>query len=111
MALDHGILNVPLSKRGRSIDAQIDDWKRSEAAALRAERAERTKARHAARAAEKDRVKFTAADLAGAVVVRDDLGWVRVLRINEKTVTVAGGLGEQRIPVDSVLDFRTAPDG
>lgn len=30
--LDHGILNLPLSKRG-NIDAQIDAWKRQEAKA------------------------------------------------------------------------------
>lgn len=108
MTIDHGVLNVPLAKRGRSIDAQIDDYKRVEMKARRAERAERTKARHDARAAEKARVKFTATDIAGAVLVRDDCGWVRVVRINEATVTVAGGLGEQRIPIASVLDFRTS---
>lgn len=109
MSIDHGELNVPLSKRGRSIDAQIDDWKREELRKAKVERAERTKARHAARKAEKERVKFTAADLAGAVLVRDDCGWVRVVRVNAATVTVAGGLGEQRLPVASILDFKPRP--
>ncbi len=37
--MDHGILNVPLSKRGSgSIDAQIDRWKAEQARAAKAER-------------------------------------------------------------------------
>ena len=35
--LDHGVLNVPLSKRG-NIDNQIDQYKRLQAAAQKAER-------------------------------------------------------------------------
>ena len=37
MTLDHGILNVPLAKRG-NIDAQIDRWKADQASAAKAER-------------------------------------------------------------------------
>jgi len=37
--LDHGVLNVPLDKRGGgSLDAQIDRWKRERAAAAKVER-------------------------------------------------------------------------
>ncbi|HEM8495344.1 MULTISPECIES: hypothetical protein [Burkholderia] len=37
MALDHGLLNLPLAKRG-DIDAQIDAYKREQAAAEKAAR-------------------------------------------------------------------------
>ncbi|MBR8362149.1 hypothetical protein KDW55_02300 [Burkholderia sp. AU19243] len=37
MALDHGLLNLPLAKRG-DIDAQIDAYKRDQAAAEKAAR-------------------------------------------------------------------------
>ncbi|KGD51971.1 hypothetical protein DP49_1964 [Burkholderia pseudomallei] len=37
MALDHGLLNLPLAKRG-DIDAQIDAYKRQQAAIKEAER-------------------------------------------------------------------------
>lgn len=110
MSIDHGTLNIPLAKRG-NIDAQLDAYKREQAKERRAEAAERTKARRAARAAEKARVKFTADQLADAVLVRDDLGWVRVIRVNAKTVTVAGALGEQRISIEAVRDFRNNPSG
>ena len=109
MTIDHGILNVPLSKRGPSIDAQIDAWKKAELAVARAERKARTVARHEARKAEKSRVKFTSADLVGAELVRDDCGWVRVVRLNAMTVIVAGGLGEQSIRIEKVIDFRPRP--
>lgn len=39
MGLDHGTLNVPLAKRG-NIDAQIDKWKREQAAEKKAARRE-----------------------------------------------------------------------
>jgi hypothetical protein len=37
-ALDHGILNVPLAKRGKSIDSQLDAYKREQAKAANAAR-------------------------------------------------------------------------
>ena len=54
MALDHGVLNVPLSKRG-NIDAEIDRYKATEAAnkkkAHKAFKVERDELRAAAKAA------------------------------------------------------------
>lgn len=50
MALDHGMLNLPLSKRG-NIDREIDQYKRGVAAKARAGSRARHLDRHAARAA------------------------------------------------------------
>jgi hypothetical protein len=38
MSLDHGILNVPLAKRSKDIDAQIDAYKATQAATEKAAR-------------------------------------------------------------------------
>lgn len=50
--LDHGILNVPLAKRG-NIDAQIDRYKAEQALAARAERKARAERFRADKAAAK----------------------------------------------------------
>jgi hypothetical protein len=47
--MDHGVLNVPLSKRG-NIDAEIDRWKATQARDAKAARREREVARKAAKA-------------------------------------------------------------
>lgn len=65
--------------------------------------------RAAARKAEAARVKYTAADLAGATAVRDEFGWHRVVQVNAKTVTVTTAYSwNDRIPLARVLEFRRA---
>jgi hypothetical protein len=59
--LDHGMLNVPLAKRG-NIDAQIDAYKATEAAKAKADR----KSAAAARAVLKTQAKAALADLVAA---------------------------------------------
>jgi hypothetical protein len=55
--------------------------------------------------AESQRVRFTAADLAGAKGVRDRFGWHRVVKVNAKTVTVETPYSwTDRIPVENVLE-------
>jgi hypothetical protein len=107
-ALDHGMLNVPLSKRGRSLDAQIDDWKRDEAKRHREERKVEHAARLARREAEKERPKFTADDVRGSAAVRDEFGWHRVVRVSKKSVTVETPYSwTERIALDRVLEVRS----
>lgn len=66
---------------------------------------------YTARIAELERVRFTAPDLKGAVAVRSNHGWHRVVRVNVKTVTVpslVGGAWTDTIPVGSILEVRFA---
>lgn len=89
----------------RGIAATIAEQKAERAVAHRASREEEL----ADREAEKARVKFTAADLALAVVVRDQFGWHRVVRVNRVSVTVATAYSwTGSIPLDRVLEFREA---
>ncbi|CAI9417179.1 hypothetical protein [Nocardioides sp. T2.26MG-1] len=107
--LDHGILNVPISKRGRgSLDAQIDKALAAERRDARRQRRAMAQERKAVRAAEAARVKFTAEDLVDAVLIRDHIGWHRVVRVNAKSVTVKTGHSwDDRIPLDRILEVRT----
>lgn len=78
------------------------------------ERLTRCRARvrfYTARIAELERVRFTAPDLKGAVAVRSNHGWHRVVRVNVKTVTVpslVGGSWTDTIPVGNILEARFA---
>lgn len=59
------------------------------------------------RIAELERVRFTAADLVGAVAVKD-FQWHRVVKVNAKSVTVATPYSwTDRIPLDRITDFKT----
>ena len=51
MALDHGLLNIPFSKRGFNIDAEIDRYKKTAARELAAASRARRDTRKAASAA------------------------------------------------------------
>ena len=53
--MDHGILNVPLSKRG-NIDSQLDAWKAQQARQAKADRKARAEQTRADRAAAKARL-------------------------------------------------------
>lgn len=103
--LDHGILNVPLHKRGGgSLDAQIDrhlaEQKRLKAETYKARR-------EAARVAEAERVRLTAEDVKGARFVRDSCGWYKVVRVSAKSVTVETGHSwTDRIALNKVLEVR-----
>lgn len=111
MSMDHGPLSgirrksTPLqrAKDEASIHRRIDAAvvavkaeKAAEAAAARASYAERTKP-----------VPFTEEDLAAARVVRTMYGWQRVIRVNAKSVTVAGDFGDYRIPKTTILEVKS----
>lgn len=110
---DPAIVNIPLAKRYRGGLAAIDrELERYVAAQHRQERRERRQAaqeRRAAReAAEKARPRFTAADVEGAVIVRDQFGWHRVVRVNAKSVTVKTAHSwDNRIPLDQIREVRS----
>jgi len=62
-----------------------------------------------ARTAEADRVRLTAADIAGAKLVRTSRGWHRVVRVSAKSVTVETPYSwTDRLPFDDILDVRAA---
>ena len=71
---------------------------------LKAQRRERS---IVARIAERDRVKFTHDDLAGAKFIRTRHGWWDVVRVNAKSVTVATNFSwTERVPFDDVLEVK-----
>lgn len=112
MTLDHGQLNTPLASRyGKGgIDAAIDKYRAAERREERRQWRAMAQERKAAKVArEAAGPKFTAADLEGAVLIRDRFGWHRVVRVNAKSVTVATGHSwDDRIPLDRVLEARRA---
>lgn len=62
--------------------------------------------RKAAREADAARVRFTAADLAGASHVRDSITWHRVVRVSARSVTVETAYSwTERIPLGRVLQY------
>jgi hypothetical protein len=101
------MLNLPLGHRGRgeSIERTIDDAvaqiardKRAEAEAVK----DRSRARRRAEAA---RVKLTREDCEGALLVRDELGWHEVVRVNAKSVTVTTHYSwTETIPYAKILE-------
>lgn len=107
MSFDRGILNVPLSKRGPSLDAQIDRALAEQQRQAREDEERRSAERVAAREAEKARPKPTADDVRGARFVRDSYGWHEVVRISAKSVTVKTPWSwTERIALDKVLEAR-----
>lgn len=104
--LDHGELNLPLSKRyGRGgIDAAIARHLAKE----RGEKAARAKEqRQAAAEAEAARVRLTHDEVKGARLIRDQFGWHKVVRVNAKSVTVETPHSwTDRITLDRVLEVR-----
>lgn len=110
-------MTVPLSRRragarngARLSELAIQQEKARQAAEAELHHAEIKALRATAKAAEDARVKFTADDLRDAVVVRDEFGWHKVVRVSAKSVTVATAYSwTERIAVDKVLEFRAAP--
>lgn len=102
--LDHGILNLPLDKRGAgSLDRQIDrNLKRIEA--------EKEAERRQAIAANQERYKrvpFTRDELEAARAIRTSSGWHRVVKVNTKSVTVSTGYSwNDRYELDKVLEVK-----
>lgn len=105
---DHGEVNVPLSRRFRGgLDAEIARNLKRIAAEDRVKAAEERAASVARREAEKARPKLTADDLAGARLIRTDLGWHEVVRVSAKSVTVKTGYSwNDRYPHARVLEVR-----
>lgn len=120
MSIDHGEVNLPLSRRYRGgLDAEID---RQLAAQHREQRREARAAaqdRKAARRAEAMRPKLTREQVDGATAVRiadvhnpSSGAWYRVVRVSAKSVTVAfdsfgnGFTPEHRYPLSRVLEVR-----
>lgn len=59
------------------------------------------------RIAEKERVRYSAADLNGATLVKDSHSWHRVVKVNAKTVTVETPYSwTDRIPLDNITMFK-----
>lgn len=84
----------------RSIDEAKAELEAARDAEYRAVKAE-------AREREASRVRFTRDELVGAVAVRDRLGWHRVVRVNQKTVTIKTGYSwTDLLPIDRVLEVR-----
>lgn len=51
-------------------------------------------------------IAFTEAELAAARVIRSELGWEIVVRVNGSTVTVGAGVSQARVPFEKVLEVR-----
>lgn len=109
-------MTVSLSRRragarnGARLSEQAIREELARQAAVEADRRESLKVAASERkAVEAARVRFAADDLKGAVVVRDEFGWHKVVRVSAKSVTVATAYSwTERIPVDKVLEFRVA---
>lgn len=59
---------------------------------------------------ERDRVRLTRADLDGARLIRDSIGWRYVVRVNAKTVTVRSELHPDwtdRVPFEQIREVRS----
>jgi hypothetical protein len=82
----------------RSVDVAIADVKAAKEAA-EAEARAAYEAKYAP-------VPFTDEELKVASVVRTRFGWARLIRVNAKTVTIAGAFGDDRIPVASILEVK-----
>lgn len=82
----------------RSIDAALAEVKVAREAAEAEARA--------AYARRNAPVPFTPEQLAAARVVRTVYGWERLVRVNAKTVTVAGDFGDYRTPITAILEVR-----
>ena len=113
---DHGMLNVPLAKRG-DIDADLRKWRQLNdrvaywQGKVKAER-------HRAAKPERDAAKAAKAEAHAAMDLRARYGacsevrwslsggWLTVVRWNRKTVTVEMGFGRESIPHDQIAGAR-----
>lgn len=103
--LDHGIVNLPLDKRGAgSLDAQIDRE-------IKRIKAETEVTRQKLIAANKERnkpVQFTREQLEAARIIRTSSGWYRVVKVNPKSVLVETGYSwSDRVPLAKILEVKS----
>lgn len=102
---DHGELNIP--NRHKNLDAEIDREMKRQRQEKRAAHRAAVAERKARREAEKQRVKLTREEIVGARAVRDIDGyWYKVVRVNQKTVTVSYWPIEYKITFDKILEVR-----
>lgn len=93
----------------RATEAAIREELDRQAAARETAYAATVARRKDARAAEEARRKLTAEDLANAVVVRDEFGWHKVVRVSAKSVTVETAYSwTDRIPLARIIEGRAA---
>lgn len=108
-------MTVPLSRRragarngARLAEAAIATEKDRQQDERDREAAASKERRRVSREAERDRVRLTRDDIAGATHVRTDTGWRRVITVNAKSVAVATAYSwTDRIPFERVLEVRT----
>jgi hypothetical protein len=99
-----GIRRTSTPRQRRHDDANIERSIDAALAAVKATKeAEQTEA-SAAYAKRNAPVPFTPEQLATARAVRTIYGWERVVRVNAKTVTVAGDFGDYRTPIKAILE-------
>lgn len=92
----------------RQLAQDVAEVSRAEAERRDAEAVALRERRAADAETERTRVRFTAADLAGATHVRNRWGWHKVVRVSAKSVTVETGHSwTDRIALDTVLEHRT----
>lgn len=109
---DPAIVNIPLVKRYRgglaAIDRELERYVAAQRCEERRQMRRMAQERRSAReTAEKARRRFTSADVADAVVVRDQFGWHQVVRVNAKSVTVKTAHSwDNRIPLDQIREVR-----
>ena len=107
-------MTTPLPRRragarngARLAERAIDEALAAQQAERDAQHADGVARRKAAREAEKARVRFTAADLAGAELIHDGFAWHPVIRVNAKSVTVATPYSwTERVPIEQVRQYR-----
>lgn len=100
--LDHGMVNLPLSKRG-NIEADT----RKGVAIIEAEREVTSLRNRIAYAKKNAAVPFTGEELKAAKLIRTSVGWHKVVRVNAKTVTVETAYSwTDRYPIAQVLEVR-----
>jgi hypothetical protein len=101
--LDHGMLNLPLSKRGGTIESDIRKWRAVSEVEQEIESL-RNRIAYAKRAAP---VPFTTEELKAARAIRTSSGWHRVAKVNAKSVSVETGYSwTDRYTLDKILEVR-----
>lgn len=101
--LDHGMLNLPLSKRGGTIESDIRKWR----ALSEVEQEIESLRNRIAYAKRNAPVPFTTEELKVARAVRTSAGWHRVAKVNAKSVSVETGYSwTDRYTLDKILEVR-----
>jgi hypothetical protein len=97
------MLNLPLNKRGGTIESDIRKWKAVSEVEQEIESL-RNRIAYAKRTAP---VSFTVEELKAARAVRTSSGWHRVAKVNAKSVSVETGYSwTDRYTLDKILEVR-----